>query len=65
MLHVALYARAWVEIAANSVATNIPSRVALYARAWVEIDRLKLNAKAYEVALYARAWVEIIGISMP
>ena len=60
--HVALYARAWVEIMQSSALTG-SAIVALYARAWVEIAGGGIYRRVPAVALYARAWVEILSAS--
>ena len=56
---VALYARAWVEIA-WLYGLCFWNNVALYARAWVEIFVWHNYNTFARVALYARAWVEIV-----
>ena len=58
--HVALFARAWIEISVNSVKWFL-SMVALFARAWIEIEALSVSALSQPVALFARAWIEIIS----
>ena len=52
--------RAWIEIAANSVATNIPSRVALHAEG-VDRNKNAVNASALKLKSPSmrRAWIEI------
>ena len=58
-LQVALYARAWIEMARGTVAMAL-DLVALYARAWIEMSIKDHAYILWRVALYARAWVEIL-----
>ena len=60
MKRVALFTRAWIEIALE-IAERFKRGVALFTRAWIEItvDIKKAITKA--VALFTRAWIEIPG----
>ena len=55
---VALFARAWIEMAQMStVLLYLP--VALFARAWIEMFEPDDNTTIPLVALFARAWIEM------
>ena len=57
---VALFARAWIEIASEFTLT-VTGNVALFARAWIEMDFTATTLCIATVALFARAWIEIIN----
>ena len=58
MLNVALFTRAWIEIARYLV--DYPIRiVALFTRAWIEIFSKCYVYRSWRVALFTRAWIEI------
>ncbi len=59
-IQVALYLRAWIEIATIPFYIDLPE-VALYLRAWIEIENVKRGNRESAVALYLRAWIEIIS----
>ena len=55
---VALFTRAWIEIASLlSACQALP--VALFTRAWIEIAHTLLYHKSEWVALFTRAWIEM------
>ena len=57
-VNVALFARAWIEIALHSDELQ-GALVALFARAWIEITKVITPGLMSIVALFARAWIEI------
>ena len=59
---VALFTRAWIEIAFSARAIALRS-VALFTRAWIEIINLLFIIKILSVALFTRAWIEM-GLSV-
>ncbi len=61
---VALFTRAWIEIAAAAAPVN-PAGVALFTRAWIEIEALTNILKCRPVALFTRAWIEMSAIAAP
>ena len=58
MATVALFTRAWIEIA-DTVIFACYRAVALFTRAWIEMDWAKMKTKKILVALFTRAWIEI------
>ena len=56
---VALFTRAWIEIALQNLDTHSVS-VALFTRAWIEITETVLRLSQEIVALFTRAWIEIL-----
>ncbi len=59
---VALFTRAWIEIAHRSSPSR-GTRVALFTRAWIEILPIPARPAGHRVALFTRAWIEIKGLS--
>ena len=60
---VALFTRAWIEMAITHLLEGYKCMVALFTRAWIEISESIGNAQRPEVALFTRAWIEISYIS--
>ena len=57
---VALFTRAWIEIAVVLIMYDVKS-VALFTRAWIEISATRQREKGKDVALFTRAWIEIFA----
>ena len=58
MTTVALFTRAWIEMASNTSYVKVQF-VALFTRAWIEIPIPSLYRRLNAVALFTRAWIEI------
>ena len=59
---VALFTRAWIEIAEGFELSEFES-VALFTRAWIEIGKPDNLILDKTVALFTRAWIEISAVS--
>ena len=62
VLSVALFTRAWIEIA-TFTKNGRTDEVALFTRAWIEIRPALIGGREYLVALFTRAWIEMPPIA--
>ncbi len=60
---VALFTRAWIEIAVIPQAFR-PRSVALFTRAWIEIAVIPQAFRPRSVALFTRAWIEMTTVKL-